>query len=258
MKLPKWLRTEKSSALRKILAVSIDEKLKEAARQILFSRGESTVLSEEDAAKEEESMALRLCNEQVELVKKLRFRRCKLATATGYEKSGTIITIRPVYNLEKNYAHIRTDDGDTYIRSIDALDLLILEEYDEKRLSLLGHEGDLVQQDIIDKATFKQSKALREAHEGLEKIGMLVQLKDSVGLDVLGRVSGIGIAKEGAYFRIYYSSPTEGRRMLRKSVKKAIATYEFFADSETEWRNADGVKRWQGIFEQYEGDDCEF
>ena len=70
MKLPKWLRTEKSSALRKILAVSIDEKLKESARQILFSRGESTVLSEEDAAKEEESMALRLCNEQVELVKK--------------------------------------------------------------------------------------------------------------------------------------------------------------------------------------------
>jgi phosphoglycolate phosphatase-like HAD superfamily hydrolase len=258
MKLPKWLRTEKSSALRKILAVSIDEKLKEAARQILFSRGESTVLSEEDAAKEEESMALRLCNEQVELVKKLRFRRCKLATATGYEKSGTIITIRPVYNLEKNYAHIRTDDGDTYIRSIDALDLLILEEYDEKRLSLLGNEGDLVQQDIIDKATFKQSKALREAHEGLEKIGMLVQLKDSVGLDVLGRVSGIGIAKEGAYFRIYYSSPTEGRRMLRKSVKKAIATYEFFADSETERHNADGVKRWRRIFEQYEGDDCEF
>lgn len=257
MKIPKWIRAEKSSALRKILVISVDEKLKDAARQVLFSRGESTVISEEEAAKEEESIALRLCKEQVNLLKDLRFRRCKLVTANGYEKNGTIITIRPVYDLEKNYAHIRTDDGDTYIRSVGSLDLLILDEIDEKKLALIK-KGDVTLQDEIQKAASKQSKAMKEAHEGLEKVGMLIQLKDENGLEVFGRVVGIGVSRKGAYFRIYYNSPTDGRRLLRKAVTKSLNTYEFFADNETEKRNEEAVRKWQSVFEQYEGEDCEF
>lgn len=258
MRIPKWLRSEKSSSLRKILVTSPDERLKEAVRQILFSRGESTVLTEKDAAEQEESVALNLCREQVKLLTDLRFRRCKLVTGTGYEKSGTIVTIRPVYDLGKNYAHIKTDDGDTYIRSIGSLDLMILDEVDEKRLAALGKQGDFTLQDEIEKSTFKQSKALREAHEGLEKIGMLVQLKDSVGVDVLGRVSGLAIAKTGALFLIYYASVADGRRRLRKNVVKFMKEHEFFADEETARRNEAAVERWQEIFEKYEGEDCDF
>lgn len=258
MKAPKWLRSEKSSVLRKLLVASPDERLKEAIRQILFSRGESTVLSEKDTAEQEESAALKLCSEQIKLLDELRFRRCKLITGNNYEKSGTIVTIRPVYDLEKNYAHIRTDDGDVYIRSIDSLDLMILDEIDEKRAAAYGKQGDYILQDEIQKSTFRQSKALREAHGGLEKVGMLVQLKDSVGMDVLGRVSGLGIAKNGAFFLIYYTSASDGRRRLRKAVAKFIKDHEFFADEETAKRNEDAIARWQEVFEKYEGSDCDF
>lgn len=257
-KIPKWLRTEKSSALRKILAVSPDETMKEAIREVLYSRGEGTVLSESEAQKSEESVALRLCEEQIKLLDELRFRRCKLVTGKGYEKIGTIITIRPVYDLEKNYAHIRTDDGDTYIRSIGSADLEILSEVDEKRMAAIGKGVDLTLQDEIEKSTFKQSKVLREVHDGLEKVGMLVQLKDRYGLPVLGRVTSICTAKSGAYFRIYYTSASEGRCMLRKFVSRALKEYEFFPDSETASRNEEAVTRWQELFEKYEGDDCEF
>ena len=249
MKAPKWLRSEKSSALRKLLVASPDERLKEAIRQILFSRGESTVLSEKDTAEQEESAALRLCSEQIKLLDELRFRRCKLITGNNYEKSGTI---------EKNYAHIRTDDGDVYIRSIGSLDLMILDEIDEKRAAAYGKQGDYILQDEIQKSTFKQSKALREAHEGLEKVGMLVQLKDSAGMDVLGRVSGLGIAKNGAFFLVYYTSVSDGKRRLRKAVAKFIKDHEFFADEETAKRNEDAIARWQEVFEKYEGSDCDF